>query len=387
MKHSSMIIAVTIALIVYAAMNYYCIKRSAQALTGLGVFKTAIICALVFLAVAFPLGRIAELYVKNTLTRLLVVAGSLYLAAMFYMVIVALLADCVRLADRLFHFFPSSFLADPNPFLRATWLALAGLLCITIVVGNHLATHPRLCCLDLSVARKSSPLNELTIAVVSDIHFGTVVGEKQMNRIVLLVKQANPDLVLLVGDIFDEDVDDCQRMAIVALLKEIARVPPLGVYAVTGNHEYYSGLAKAVSVLGEGSVTVLQDSVALINQAFNLVGRKDLTAQRMGGGRKSLHELLESSDRALPCILMDHQPFHLEEAENNKVDVQFSGHTHHGQLFPLNLFYRWIYETSWGYVKKGETQVVVSCGAGTWGPPVRTNSISEVLKIRMKFVD
>ncbi len=84
---------------------------------------------------------------------------------------------------------------------------------------------------------------------------------------------------------------------------------------------------------------------------------------------------------------MDHQPFHLEEAEKNRLDIQFSGHTHHGQLFPLNLFYRWIYETSWGYVKKGETQVVVSCGAGTWGPPMRTNSFSEVLKIRMKFVD
>ncbi|MGB7569923.1 MAG: metallophosphoesterase, partial [Chitinivibrionales bacterium] len=283
MKHSSMIVAVTVALIVYSALNYYCIKRSAQALTGLGVFKTAIICALVFLAIAFPLGRIAELCVKNALTRLVVVAGSLYLAAMFYMALIALLADCVRLADRFFHFFSPPFLVDPYPVLRATWLALAGLLCITIVVGNHLATHPRLRCLDLSVARKTSPLNELTIAVVSDIHFGTVVGEKQMNRIVRLVKQANPDLVLLVGDVFDEDVDDCQRRAIVALLKEIASVPSLGVYAVTGNHDYYSGLAKAVSVLGEGGVAVLQDSAVRINKAFNLVGRKDLTALRIGG--------------------------------------------------------------------------------------------------------
>jgi hypothetical protein len=84
---------------------------------------------------------------------------------------------------------------------------------------------------------------------------------------------------------------------------------------------------------------------------------------------------------------MDHQPFHLEEAEANGVDVQFSGHTHHGQFFPMNLLYRWIYETSWGHIQKGKTQIIVSCGAGTWGPPVRTNSPSEVLKIRMKFVE
>ncbi len=134
MKHSSMIIAVTIALIVYAAMNYYCIKRSSQALTGLGVFKTAIICALVFLAVAFPLGRIAELYVRNTLTHLLVVAGSLFLGAMFYMVLTFALADCVRLANRFFHFLSLlRFLPIRIPsFARYGWPWRA-LLCITIV--------------------------------------------------------------------------------------------------------------------------------------------------------------------------------------------------------------------------------------------------------------
>ncbi|MDD5674596.1 MAG: metallophosphoesterase, partial [Chitinivibrionales bacterium] len=171
---------------------------------------------------------------------------------------------------------------------------------------------------------------------------------------------------------------------IVGLLKELAC--PLGVFAVTGNHEYYSGLAKAISVFSEAGVSVLQDSAILVNGGFYLVGRKDLTAQRMGGGRKTLEDILRSADRNLPSILMDHQPFHLEETEKNGVDLQLSGHTHHGQLFPLNLLYRWIYETSWGYLQKGKSQVVVSCGAGTWGPPVRTNSFSEVLKIKIKFV-
>lgn len=385
MKHSAMITALTVALFVYAALNYYCIRRSAQALTGLGVFKTFAVVALTVFACAFPLGRLAEAYVRNALTHLLVVAGSLFLGAFFYMVLTFVLVDCVRLAHRFFHFLSPSFLDNPYPVLRTVWLALAGALCITVFVGNRIATHPRLRCLDLSVAKKSSPLKELTIAAVSDIHFGTVVGKEHMKRIVRLVKQANPDLVLLVGDVFDEDIDDEQRATIVGLLKEL--VCPLGVYAVTGNHEYYSGLAKAISVLGEAGVIVLQDSAVVINKAFNLVGRKDLTALRMGDGRKELRGLMESTDRLLPCILMDHQPFHLEEAERNGVDVQFSGHTHHGQLFPLNLLYRWIYETSWGHIQKGKTQIIVSCGAGTWGPPIRTNSPSEVLKIRMNFVE
>lgn len=385
MKHSAILVAVTVAVVVYATLNYYCIKRSAQASVGLGVYTTAVIGALIVLACALPLGRIAEIYFRNAVTHFLVNAGSLYLGAMFYMVIIAVLADCVRLADRFFHFFPSSLYAQPFPALRTAWLALACLLILTIAIGNHLAAHPRLRCIDMSVAKKSSPLTGLTIAVVSDIHFGTVLGERHMKRIVRLVKQAGPDLVLLAGDVFDEDVDDRQRHAIVGLLKELSC--PMGVYAVTGNHDYYSGLEKAVSVLGEGGVIVLQDTAVTINRAFNLVGRKDLTALRMGGVRKKLEEVLTTADRGLPCILMDHQPFHLEEAEKNNIDVQFSGHTHHGQLFPLNLLYRWIYETSWGHIYKGKTQIVVSCGAGAWGPPVRTNSFSEVLKIRMRFAD
>jgi len=383
MKHSNLIIAITIVLFVYTVLNFYCIKRSAQALSGLGVFKTTIIGVLIVLACALPLGRIVEMYLRNALTHVAVIAGSLYLGGMFYLLLTVMLADCIRLGDRLFHFLSPSFLENPFPVLRVAWLILAGMITIAVVAGNRLATHPCLRTIDIHVAKKSSKLSELTIAAVSDIHFGTVLGEEHMKRIVRCVKQAGPDIVLLAGDVFDEDIDDGQRGHIVGLLKELSC--PLGVYAVTGNHEYYSGLAKAVSVLTEAGVIVLQDSVVRIPGAFTLVGRKDLTAMRMGGGRKSLQEIMESIDRGLPCILMDHQPFHLEEAEKNGVDVQISGHTHHGQLFPLNLLYRWIYETSWGCIQKGKTWIVVSCGAGTWGPPIRTNSRSEVLKIRVTF--
>ena len=383
MKHSTIIIAIFIALLVYGLLNFYYIKRTSQALHGLGAFQSVIIGILIAFALAFPLGRIAEIFVHNAATHFLVYAGSLYLAVLFYAVLFVALADCVRLADRLLHFLPGEFLDNPYPFLRVVALSLAAALTVMLFVGHFLATHPRLHTLDLTVPKKSSVSPGLTIAAVSDIHFGTVMGETHMKRIVRLVKQARPDMVLLVGDVFDEDVSDAGRVSIVRLLKDLRC--PLGVFAVTGNHEYYSGLAKAVSVLGEAGVTVLQDSAVRINNAVTLIGRKDLSALRMGNGRKTLRELLATALCGLPIILMDHQPFHLEEAETNGIDVQLSGHTHHGQLFPLNVLYRWIYETSWGYVRKGKTQIVVSCGAGTWGPPVRTNSRAEVLKIRVKF--
>ena len=98
-----------------------------------------------------------------------------------------------------------------------------------------------------------------------------------------------------------------------------------------------------------------------------------------------LDEILENTKENLPLILMDHTPFGMEEAEKNNVDLQLSGHTHHAQMWPLNYITQKLYEQDWGYLKKGKTQYYVSCGVGTWGPPVRTGSITEIVNIKVKF--
>ena len=160
---------------------------------------------------------------------------------------------------------------------------------------------------------------------------------------------------------------------------------PLGVYAITGNHEYFSGVAAAVSYMEEGNITVLQDAAVKVADAFYLVGRKDRMAERLGGGRKEVSEILQDVDKSFPLILMDHQPYFLEVAEQNGIDLQLSGHTHHGQLFPFNFITRAIYELSWGYLQKGNTHYYVSCGVGTWGPPIRTNSHPEIVELNIRF--
>jgi uncharacterized protein len=384
MKHHSIFLFLSIALTVYAGLNFYYIKRSAQALYGIGLQRTVIIAVLIGLALAFPLGRVAEVYFRNFLTHFLIVAGSLYLGFFFYALLSVVLVDIIRLGQMLFHFLPAGLLENPFKFLHTLWFSLAGCIIAALGVGFWFDTHPRIASYDLTIPKKSSTMNELTIAAVSDIHFGRVLGERHLLKIKALVKQINPDMVLLLGDLFDEKVPDEQRVQMTGFLKDLPS--KYGTYAIVGNHDYFSVLQKVIKVLDEAKVTLLQDSAVTINHAFLLVGRKDLTALRIGDSRKNLYEILDSCDKNLPRILMDHQPFHLEEAQQSDIDVQLSGHTHHGQLFPMNLFYRWIYETSWGYLRKGNTQVIVSCGAGTWGPPVRTNSRSEVLKIKLKFL-
>ncbi len=101
--------------------------------------------------------------------------------------------------------------------------------------------------------------------------------------------------------------------------------------------------------------------------------------------RTPLKDIAAGCDPALPLILLDHQPVKLEEASRNGIDLQISGHTHAGQLFPLNLINQLVWEVYWGYSRKGKTQYYVSCGAGTWGPPVRTGSRPEIVEIRLTF--
>jgi hypothetical protein len=333
---------------------------------------------LAVLVIAFPAGRFAERFFQSGITDAVVRAGSLYLGIMFYGILFAVVIDLVRVANRFFPFFQASAFAG-----RVTWLAAAIIILSIISIGHWIAVHPRLHTVDLDIAKKATGISTLSIVAVSDMHLGTVVGIAQLQRIIALIRAADPDVVLLAGDVFDMDVSDEMERDIARVLSGIES--RYGVFAVTGNHEYYGGLEKAVLNLVRGKVTVLQDTAVLIADAFYLIGRKDLTAQRMGSGRKTLKEIISGVDRTVPLILMDHQPFHLEEAQKNGIDLQVSGHTHNAQLFPLNLFYGLVYEKSYGYLKKGNTNILVSCGAGTWGPPVRTSSISEVLHIRLHF--
>ncbi|HNY02698.1 MAG TPA: hypothetical protein PKG48_08935, partial [Bacteroidales bacterium] len=159
-----------------------------------------------------------------------------------------------------------------------------------------------------------------------------------------------------------------------------------GVYAITGNHEYIGGAEAAVQYLWDHGLTMLRDTAVYIEPGLYLVGREDRDRPRFSGKeRKELAEIMSGIDRTKPVILLDHQPFHLEQAEEQGADLQLSGHTHHGQLWPFNYITLAMYEVSSGYKKKGNTHVYVSPGFGTWGPPVRIGNRPEIVLIRIHF--
>jgi len=151
------------------------------------------------------------------------------------------------------------------------------------------------------------------------------------------------------------------------------------LYAVLGNHEHLGAKqGDAVRQLESLGITVLVDSYRHVDGKFYIVGRDDAYTRR-----RALSAVMEGVDRSQPIILLDHQPTALEEAQRNGVDLMLSGHTHHGQFFPNNLLTQRIFAVDWGYLRQGALQVIVSCGFGTWGPPIRTSGWSEIVEVEI----
>jgi predicted MPP superfamily phosphohydrolase len=199
-----------------------------------------------------------------------------------------------------------------------------------------------------------------------------------------MINSLDPDIVFLPGDVFDEDIGPVIKENLGEILRTIRS--RFGVFAVTGNHEYIGGEEAACQYLSDHGIVVLRDSFVRVNDVCYVIGREDISIRQFAGKqRKSLSELLKDVDRRLAIILLDHQPFRLEEAEQSGVDLQLSGHTHHGQLWPFNYISKRIFEVSWGYKKKGSTHIYVSCGVGTWGPPVRVGNTPEIVNIKISL--
>ncbi len=384
MKNSGFILFFSIVLLLYSLINFYLLHRGWQAFSDTGVYRQWLLFFSLLLTLAYPLGRIAETYFRGRITDTLVYIGSFYLGFMIYAFFLLLLIDLVRLGNHLFHFFPAILTRHPLKSARFTGVAVLGLTLFIVIAGHINALHPRLRTLKISLAKPAGNLTKLNIVMVSDIHLGTIIRNSRLMKIIDAINRLQPDVVLLPGDVMDEDVAPVAEQNMAESFRRIKS--GYGVYAVTGNHEYFGGVRQAISYMKEGNITVLQDSAVKVANAFYLIGRKDRMALRMGEGRKSLKDLLVEVDQQLPLILMDHQPFHLEEAQAAGIDLQLSGHTHHGQLFPFNLITKKVYELSWGYLQKAGTHYYVSCGVGTWGPPLRIGNRPEIVQIELRFL-
>jgi len=370
----------------YGLVNLYIFVRGWQAISQGSPLRTFYVPIFLILSLSFIGGRLLENLYLSWVSDLFVWTGSFWLAAMLYFFLALVVLDLARWVNHWLPFLPSHVSAHYAALKQWTAFGLVGSVGLLLLAGHINALSPKIQTLDLSIPRKNAKMDTLNIVIASDIHLGTLVGQRRLDKIVDRINSLNPDIILLPGDIVDEDLGPVIKQNLGESLRNLES--RFGVFAITGNHEYIGGVEEATRYLVDHGVTVLRDRVLGVNETITLVGREDRSISRFSEKtRKPLKDLMEKVDAHFPVILMDHQPFHLEEGENNGVDLQISGHTHHGQLFPLNFITGRVYELSRGYKKKGKTHVYVSSGVGTWGPPVRLGNRPEIVNITLSLID
>jgi len=383
MKLSQQLLFFGIIFSVYGLINFYIIRRALLVVPE--SYKSLFIITSVIIILSFIAGRFLERISINFFSDTLVWIGSFWIAFMFYFFLVLVVIDLLRLINLIIPFFPAFVTINIEKTRRITALIVLVLVTVT-VVGGYINTKVIITkTYKMKIYKHAGELKSLNIAMASDIHLGTINGKSFLNKLVTEIDKLNPDIILLAGDIIDEDL--------AAVIKnnvgeELIRLKSkYGVYAITGNHEYIGGVEEAYKYLTAHGVNVLRDDKIKIDNAFYVVGREDRSIKQFAGKqRKELKDLLTGVDKSFPVILMDHQPFGLNEALENNIDLQLSGHTHYGQLWPLNFIIEKIYELSWGYGINGNTHYYVSCGVGGWGPPVRTGSRPEIINFKINFV-
>ena len=384
MKLINFIIFFSIVLTINYSINYYIIRRGLDVLPADSPLGIYLIIVVLFLASAFLIGRLIERISVNPVSTVLVWIGSFWMAFMVYFFLQILLIDILRLFNHFFGIFPSFITYNPQKTKFVAALIVIIITTVTVLLGFINTRFPVLKELNLTINKNAGKLKELNIVMVSDIHLGTINGRNFLSKIVKKINALNADIILIPGDIIDEDIAPVIEDNVGEVLKQLKAL--YGVYAVTGNHEYIGGVTKAKKYLEEHNITLLNDEARLIDDSFYVIGREDLSIRQFTNGkRKDLSEIVKDVDKNFPLILLDHQPFKLEQAVDNGIDLRLSGHTHHGQLWPFNFITKKVYELSRGYKQKRSSHFYVSCGVGGWGPPVRTNSRPEIVKINLRF--
>lgn len=352
-------------------MSFYVTLRGWQMLQPFHNVRIAYLVANISLFVILFSSFVTRNALPDSIAKIQSFIGFSYLIWLIFMLMAFFITDLVRLANLAFHFAP-----DGIKVIRYWSFVISSILIIiSMIVGNYRFNHPEIIHHTLK-STKQSQHKVYRIVAASDLHLGVAIDKKMLQEYVAMINAQKPDIVLLAGDIADHSTEPIIRQNMAEEFRSIKS--KFGVFAVSGNHEYFGeNPYQLQKYLESAGVTYLRDSAVLVDTSLYIVGRDD----KINPNRASLKNIIQNIDKSKSIILMDHQPFNLEEAEQNKVDLQVSGHTHNGQFFPGNLIVKNMYEVAHGYLKKGNTHVYVSSGLGIWGPQYRIGTQSELVVI------
>jgi predicted MPP superfamily phosphohydrolase len=372
---------------IYGAIHLYLFVKARSALApGLGV-SMAMALFLTLMVVAPIAVRLLDRHGMHLAGRYLAYAAYTWMGLLFFFFWLSLCLDVYNLSMRVLALLPGSSTGS------LVWKGRGSFIFITIGVlflagcSAYSAWQIRVDRLVMPTTKLPPQLGKLTVAQISDVHLGPMVGERRLARIIELLKRAKPDLVVATGDLVDAQMDQMNNLA--AMLATLH--PPLGKFAVAGNHEFYAGIRQSERFLKAAGFKLLRNEAFELNGLINLVGVDDPAGKirypENGQVGKDEKILLAGSNSERFTLLLKHRPT-IETESLGHFDLQLSGHTHGGQIFPFNLITRLFYPRQRGLYRLAKGSVLyVSRGTGTWGPPMRLLSPPEVTLIELQRVE
>jgi predicted MPP superfamily phosphohydrolase len=363
---------------IYGAVHIYAFLKirsafplGAAAGFALGLFMAAMTCSPILV-------RVMERHGFELLPRLLSYAGYTWMGLLFLFFSGSLLMDLYRLlvyiSGLILHrdaglFIPSARIAFVIPFILA--------MCIS-VYGYFEALNIKTEKITIRSPKVPAEPGRLRVVQISDVHLGLIVRQGRLQRIMKVIQDASPDILISSGDLVDGQIN--ALAGVPEILREIR--PQYGKYAVTGNHEFYAGLTHALEIINSAGFTILRGDAVTIPGVINIAGLDDPTGKRFGLAQgASEEELLSNLPKDTFTILVKHLPI-VRDSSLGLFDLQLSGHTHRGQIFPFSLVIRSFFiHTNGLYKLPANSHLYVSRGSGTWGPPIRFLSPPEVTVI------
>ncbi len=363
-----------IVLSVLIGLVGYTTARGINYLGWIGPYKHIYTALVVVLLGALLTGFIWVETMPLPWAKVISFVGYSYIIVLVYLMMAFVLFDLVLLVNSFTQFIHNIPLVK---FIVFTIVSISVI--VSMLVGYQNFNKPKIVNLKLE-SNKPKIGKSIKIVAVSDLHLGVNIHKSHAQKYVVLINDQNPDLVLIAGDLVDRSVKPVVKQHIQDDLRQINA--PMGVFTVMGNHEYIGNhVGEMEAFLKTADIKLLRDETVLINDEIYIVGRDDKTNKH----RVSISDLIEPIDSSKSMIVLDHQPFNLDETAENKVDLQFSGHTHNGQFFPINCFVKLIYENGYAYTKKADTHFYVSSGLGIWGPQYRIGTQSELVIIDYNY--
>jgi len=373
-----MILFLLVYLSIYGGVHLYAFLKLKRGL-ALGLPAYPILAIFMILMVVAPIVvRISERYGHEAFARGLAYVGFIWMGLIFTFISASFFFDIYRLLHFLARMLTKSPLAGFTLSLRNFCIAAILISFVVVVYGYFEALYIRTEHVTVKTNKIPEKIGRLRIVQISDVHLGLIVGKSRLTRILRQVRDARPDILVSTGDLVDGQMDNLET-----LTEMFQSIPTkYGKFAVTGNHEFYAGLDRALAFTEKAGFTILRGEGITVSNVLNVAGVDDPARGSYSPERTvSERALLAKPPQEKFTLFLKHQPV-ISSESLGMFDLQLSGHTHKGQIFPFNLVTKLYYRTHAGLSKvKGNALLYVSRGSGTWGPPIRFLSPPEVTVI------